>query len=72
MSYAFARRQHNGEDYFAPLASGIVFARTATGVLETIDLIGSAFYGPVLDVFTLGTWRRALPDMRHGSGSLRI
>lgn len=36
------------------VASGIVFARSGNGVLETINLIGSAFYGPVLAVFTLG------------------
>ena len=36
------------------IGSGLVFARGAGGVLETINLIGSAFYGPVLAVFTLG------------------
>jgi len=36
------------------IASGLVFARTTSGVLETINLIGSVFYGPVLAVFTLG------------------
>ena len=36
------------------IASGVVFARSGSGVLETINLIGSAFYGPVLAVFTLG------------------
>ena len=36
------------------VASGVVFARTGSGVLETINLIGSAIYGPVLAVFTLG------------------
>jgi SSS family solute:Na+ symporter len=36
------------------VAAGLVFARTGSGVLETINLIGSAFYGPVLAVFTLG------------------
>jgi Na+/proline symporter len=36
------------------VVSGIVFARSGSGVLETINLIGSAFYGPVLAVFTLG------------------
>ena len=36
------------------IVSGIVFARSGSGVLETINLIGSAFYGPVLAVFTLG------------------
>ncbi|HEX5076237.1 MAG TPA: sodium/solute symporter [Gemmatimonadaceae bacterium] len=36
------------------VASGALFARTGSGVLETINLIGSAFYGPVLAVFLLG------------------
>ena len=36
------------------VASGVGFARSGSGVLETINLIGSAFYGPVLAVFTLG------------------
>jgi Na+/proline symporter len=36
------------------VVSGIVFARSAGSMLETINLIGSAFYGPVLAVFTLG------------------
>jgi len=36
------------------VASGLVFARSASGVLETINQVGSAFYGPVLAVFTLG------------------
>ena len=31
-----------------------MFARSGAGVLETINLIGSAFYGPVLAVFMLG------------------
>jgi SSS family solute:Na+ symporter len=36
------------------VGSGLVFARTGSGVLETINQIGSVFYGPVLAVFTLG------------------
>jgi len=36
------------------VASGLVFARSGSGVLETINRVGSAFYGPVLAVFTLG------------------
>jgi SSS family solute:Na+ symporter len=42
-----------GWGLFAVVAGG-VFARTGSGVLEAINLIGSAFYGPVLGVFTLG------------------
>ena len=36
------------------VGSGIAFARGEAGVLETINQIGSAFYGPVLAVFLLG------------------
>jgi SSS family solute:Na+ symporter len=36
------------------VASGLVFARSGSGVLETINQVGSAFYGPVLAVFVLG------------------
>jgi SSS family solute:Na+ symporter len=36
------------------VVSGLTFARAGGGVLETINLIGSVFYGPVLAVFTLG------------------
>jgi SSS family solute:Na+ symporter len=36
------------------VGSGLFFARSGSGVLETINQIGSAFYGPVLAVFVLG------------------
>jgi SSS family transporter len=36
------------------IVSGLVFARSGSGVLETINQVGSAFYGPVLAVFVLG------------------
>ena len=36
------------------IVSGLVFARSGSGVLEMINQIGSAFYGPVLAVFALG------------------
>jgi SSS family transporter len=36
------------------VASGLVFARSGSGILEMINQIGSAFYGPVLAVFALG------------------
>jgi SSS family solute:Na+ symporter len=38
------------------IASGLVFARSGSGVLEMINQIGSAFYGPVLAVFALGVF----------------
>ncbi len=40
------------------VASGMVFARSGTHVLELINQVGSVFYGPVLGVFLLGalTW----------------
>ncbi len=34
--------------------SGMMFARGGTGVLELVNMVGSAFYGPVLAVFVLG------------------
>jgi SSS family solute:Na+ symporter len=36
------------------MASGAAFARGGTGVIELINQVGSAFYGPVLAVFVLG------------------
>src|SRR5688572_30068033 len=36
------------------IVSGLVFARSGSGVLETINQVGSAFYGPVLAVFVVG------------------
>jgi SSS family solute:Na+ symporter len=54
------------------VVSGLVFARSGSGVLETINLIGSAFYGPVLAIFTLGvvaprlTGRAALSGLLTG------
>jgi SSS family transporter len=35
------------------VVSGLLFARSESGVLELINQVGSAFYGPVLAVFTL-------------------
>lgn len=35
------------------VASGLMFARAETGVLELINQVGSVFYGPVLAVFIL-------------------
>jgi Na+/proline symporter len=42
------------------IGSGLMFARSGSGVLETINAIGSAFYGPVLAVFTLGVMAPAV------------
>ncbi|OGT93646.1 MAG: hypothetical protein A2083_04105 [Gemmatimonadetes bacterium GWC2_71_9] len=36
------------------VASGMAFARSGSGVLELVNLVGSAFYGPVLAVFVVG------------------
>jgi SSS family transporter len=36
------------------VASGLAFARGEAGILEGINQIGSAFYGPILAVFLLG------------------
>jgi SSS family solute:Na+ symporter len=42
------------------VVSGIAFARAGTGVIELINLIGSAFYGPVLAVFALAAFAPAV------------
>lgn len=39
---------------FFAIASGMAFARSGTHVLELVNQVGSAFYGPVLAVFALG------------------
>jgi SSS family solute:Na+ symporter len=36
------------------VGSGMVFARSGAGILELVNMVGSAFYGPVLAVFVLG------------------
>jgi SSS family solute:Na+ symporter len=36
------------------IVSGMVFARSGAGVLELVNMVGSAFYGPILAVFVLG------------------
>ena len=54
------------------VGSGLAFARSQSGVLELINQIGSAFYGPVLAVFVLGVaapgvgGRSALAGMAAG------
>lgn len=41
------------------VASGFAFSRSDGSVLEMVNQVGSAFYGPVLGVFTLGLLSRA-------------
>jgi SSS family solute:Na+ symporter len=48
------------------VAAAFFFARSGTGVLELVNLVGSAFYGPVLAVFALG----ALAPRATGRGAL--
>ncbi len=36
------------------VVSGMAFARSGAGILELVNMVGSAFYGPVLAVFVLG------------------
>jgi len=36
------------------VSAGLVFSRSGSGVLEAVNVVGSAFYGPVLAVFVLG------------------
>lgn len=48
------------------VVSGMAFARAGTGVIELINQIGSAFYGPVLAVFALGVLAPAV----DGRGAL--
>ena len=42
------------------VATGMAFARARHGVLELVNLVGSAFYGPVLAVFVLGVLARRI------------
>jgi SSS family solute:Na+ symporter len=57
------------------VASGMLFARSEAGVLEMVNKVGSAFYGPVLAVFALGaltrgaTGRGALLGLGAGLGT---
>ncbi|MGH7546881.1 MAG: sodium:solute symporter family transporter [Gemmatimonadales bacterium] len=57
------------------VGSGMLFARTGAGVLELVNQVGSAFYGPVLAVFSLGaltrgtTSRGALLGLAAGLGT---
>jgi SSS family solute:Na+ symporter len=48
------------------VATGFLFARSGRGVLELVNLVGSAVYGPVLAVFVLGALTRGV----DGRGAL--
>jgi sodium-coupled monocarboxylate transporter 8/12 len=48
------------------VVSGLAFARSGSGVLELVNQVGSAFYGPVLAVFVLG----ALSEGVGGRGAV--
>jgi Na+/proline symporter len=53
----------------------MIFARSGSGILELVNMVGSAFYGPVLAVFVLGvlaprvTGRAALSGLAAGLAS---
>jgi hypothetical protein len=42
------------------ILTAMAFARSGTGVLELVNQIGSAFYGPILAVFVLGVLTRGV------------
>jgi len=50
------------------VGAGMVYARTGAGVLELVNLIGSAFYGPILAVFILGAQTRGVTGRGAVSG----
>ncbi len=50
------------------VASGMVAARSGGGVLELVNQVGSAFYGPVLAVFVLGVVTRRVTGGAAVSG----
>jgi SSS family transporter len=51
------------------LLAGLACARSGTGVLELVNLVGSVFYGPLLGVFTLGVAARGVAG-RHALAAL--
>ena len=51
------------------LLAGLACARSGTGVLELVNLVGSLFYGPLLGVFTLGVAARGVAG-RHALAGL--
>jgi SSS family solute:Na+ symporter len=61
------------------VTSGMLFARSGTGILELVNMVGSLFYGPVLAVFVLAavapgvTERSALSGLAAGlAGNLAL
>jgi Na+/proline symporter len=48
----------------------MVYARLGAGVLELVNLIGSAFYGPILAVFVLGAVTRGVTGRGAVTGLL--
>ena len=48
------------------VASGLAVARSGQGVIELVNQVGSAFYGPVLAVFVLGV---LAPRVRGGAAT---
>lgn len=52
------------------VGSGLAFAESGTGVLELVNLIGSAFYGPILAVFILGVVTRGVTGRGAVAGLL--
>jgi Na+/proline symporter len=48
--------------------TAMFFARSGKGVLELVNLIGSAFYGPILAVFVLGVATRGVTGTGAVSG----
>jgi SSS family solute:Na+ symporter len=42
------------------VGAGMVAARSGTGILELVNQVGSAFYGPVLAVFVVGALTRSV------------
>jgi SSS family solute:Na+ symporter len=50
------------------IAAGMAFARSGSGVLELVNQVGSAFYGPVLAVFVLGVATKGVTGKRAVAG----
>jgi SSS family solute:Na+ symporter len=52
------------------VVSGLWFARGGAGVLELVNQVGSAFYGPILAVFVLGALTRGVTGRGAVAGLL--
>jgi SSS family transporter len=50
------------------IGAGLLFARSGTGLLELVNKVGSAFYGPVLAVFVVGVVFPRVPGHAALSG----